>query len=40
VKEYAWKNYHNSYDHNNDKTYLFNWTRMWFLSLTPYLNTS
>ena len=28
VKEYAWKNYHNSYDHNNEKTYLFNWTRM------------
>ena len=25
-KEYMWKSYHNSYDHNNDHTYKWNWT--------------
>ena len=24
--EYRWRNYHNSYDHGNKKTYLYNWT--------------
>ena len=23
---YSWKNYHNSYDHNNKGAYLYNWT--------------
>ena len=26
VKDYQWKNYHDSYDHGNKKTYLYNWT--------------
>ena len=26
VKEYAWKSYHNSYDHNDDCSYMYNWT--------------
>ena len=25
VKEYLWKNYHNSYDHEDKNEYLFNW---------------
>jgi hypothetical protein len=25
-KEYVWKSYHNSYDHNNKGEYLYNWT--------------
>lgn len=26
VKDYPWKSYHNSYDHNNTNAYLYNWT--------------
>ena len=26
TQNYAWKNYHNSYDHNNQYTHLYNWT--------------
>ena len=26
VDDYIWKSYHNSYDHGNNKTYLYNWT--------------
>ena len=25
VKEYIWKNYHNSFDHGNQKTHIYNW---------------
>jgi hypothetical protein len=25
---YAWKNYHNSYDHNNQAQYMYNWISM------------
>ena len=28
VKEYVWKNYHDSFDHNNAKTHTYNWTRV------------
>ena len=28
VKDYPWKNYHNSYDHDNQSTYLYNWTSL------------
>ena len=27
-KEYVWKDYHNSYDHNNTNDYLYNWVSM------------
>ena len=26
VNDYVWKNFHNSYDHDNKKTYMWNWT--------------
>ena len=26
LKDYAWKSYHDSYDHGNKKVYLYNWT--------------
>ena len=26
VKDYQWKNYHDSYDHGNKKVYLYNWS--------------
>ena len=26
TKDYQWKNYHNSYDHGNKKTYTYNWS--------------
>ena len=29
VKDYQWKNYHDSYDHGNKKTYLYNWSSVW-----------
>lgn len=25
VNDYVWKNYHNSYDHNNARTFMYNW---------------
>ena len=25
VKDYVWKNYHNSFDHGNKKTHMYNW---------------
>jgi len=28
VKDYPWKNYHDSYDHGDNKTYLYNWRSM------------
>lgn len=33
VKDYQWKNYHDSYDHGNKKTYLYNWTSVWAFAL-------
>lgn len=27
-ESYVWKNYHNSYDHNNQNTYTYNWVSM------------
>ena len=26
TNEFIWRNYHNSYDHSNKKTYMYNWT--------------
>ena len=26
TKEYLWKNYHHSFDHNNEKVYTYDWT--------------
>ena len=26
VQDYQWKSYHDSYDHGNQKTYLYNWS--------------
>ena len=28
LDNYVWKNYHNSYDHGNKKTYYYNWVNM------------
>ena len=28
LKNYIWKGYHNSFDHNDDYTHLYNWTSM------------
>ena len=28
VRDYPWKDYHNSYDHNNTNEYLYNWVSM------------
>ena len=28
VKDYVWKNYHDSYDHNNVKVYEYNWIHL------------
>ena len=48
-KEYVWKDYHNSFDHNNTNQYLYDWTSMhakrdwlweeeWTLQTHIYLN--
>jgi len=28
LKDYQWKNYHDSYDHGNKRTYLYNWSSL------------